>query len=79
MHNSIDVGASPTTSVVANQKVVMLVDDDPIFRRLTSGFLESQGYRVIEAENGTPMAYNSYEQRSPMLFYVTYPCRFWTG
>ena len=52
MHNSIDVGTSPTTSVVANQKVVMLVDDDPIFRRLTSGFLESQGYRVIEAENG---------------------------
>ena len=36
MHNSIDVRTSPTTSVVANQKVVMLVDDDPIFRRLTS-------------------------------------------
>ena len=52
MQNSIDVGTSPTTSVVANQKVVMLVDDDLIFRRLTTGFLESQGYRVIEAENG---------------------------
>jgi CheY-like chemotaxis protein len=38
--------------VAAAQKLIMLVDDDPIFRRITSGFLESQGYKVVEAEDG---------------------------
>ncbi|MDN3613448.1 MAG: response regulator [Vibrio gallaecicus] len=37
---------------VINQKCIMLVDDDPIFRRITSAFLNAQGYEVIEAENG---------------------------
>ncbi|ELH4833635.1 TPA: response regulator [Vibrio harveyi] len=37
---------------VVNHKLIMLVDDDPIFRRVTSAYLESQGYKVVEAENG---------------------------
>lgn len=52
MHRTIDVEASMAVPVAARQKVVMLVDDDPIFRRITHGFLEAQGYQVIEAENG---------------------------
>lgn len=36
----------------ADQKVIMLVDDDPIFRRITSGYLTAQGYSVMEAEDG---------------------------
>ena len=39
----------------------MLVDDDPIFRRITSGFLVAQGYKVIEAEDDS-MAYKNYVQ-----------------
>ncbi|MEZ8643839.1 response regulator [Vibrio cyclitrophicus] len=35
-----------------NQKCVMLVDDDPIFRRITSAYLDAIGYKVVEAENG---------------------------
>lgn len=35
-----------------NQKCIMLVDDDPIFRRITSAYLDAVGYRVVEAENG---------------------------
>lgn len=35
-----------------DQKLIMLVDDDPIFRHITSGYLASQGYQVLEAENG---------------------------
>ncbi|MFA0502725.1 response regulator, partial [Vibrio sp. 10N.222.46.A1] len=35
-----------------NQKCVMLVDDDPIFRRITSAYLDKIGYKVVEAENG---------------------------
>ncbi len=31
---------------------VMIVDDDPVFRRITSAFLTRNGYRVSEAENG---------------------------
>ncbi|MFV8462467.1 response regulator [Vibrio campbellii] len=37
---------------VMNQKCVMLVDDDPIFRRITGAYLEKVGYKVVEAENG---------------------------
>ena len=52
MHKTIEVGASATVPVSVGQKVIMLVDDDPIFRRITSGFLVAQGYKVIEAEDG---------------------------
>ncbi|MDP5254738.1 MULTISPECIES: response regulator [unclassified Vibrio] len=31
---------------------IMIVDDDPVFRRITSAFLTRNGYRVSEAENG---------------------------
>lgn len=31
---------------------IMLVDDDPIFRRMISAFLVSQHYEVLEAKNG---------------------------
>ncbi|MED5505575.1 MAG: response regulator [Pseudomonadota bacterium] len=37
---------------MVNQKLIMLVDDDPIFRKVTSAYLESQGFKVVEAENG---------------------------
>ncbi|MBW3696434.1 response regulator [Vibrio sp. T187] len=43
-----------TTSAqeMLNQKLIMLVDDDPIFRRITGAYLDAQGYDVIEAEDG---------------------------
>ncbi|QXO19247.1 MULTISPECIES: response regulator [Vibrio] len=37
---------------VPDEKLIMLVDDDPIFRRITSGYLSAQGYKVMEAEDG---------------------------
>ncbi|MCA2488423.1 MULTISPECIES: response regulator [Vibrio] len=37
---------------VINQKLIMLVDDDPIFRKVTNAYLESQGFKVVEAGNG---------------------------
>jgi len=52
MHKTVEVGTSAALPVAAGQKVIMLVDDDPIFRRITLGYLESQGYKVIEAEDG---------------------------
>ncbi|EGR4436655.1 response regulator [Vibrio cholerae] len=33
-------------------KLILLVDDDPVFRRMTKGYLQKYGYQVIEAENG---------------------------
>lgn len=33
-------------------RTIMLVDDDPVFRRFTSVVLENEGYDVIEAEHG---------------------------
>lgn len=35
-----------------NHRLIMLVDDDAIFRNVTNAYLESQGFEVIEAENG---------------------------
>ncbi len=35
-----------------NHKLIMLVDDDAIFRNVTNAYLESQGFEVVEAENG---------------------------
>jgi CheY-like chemotaxis protein len=34
------------------KQVIMLVDDDPVFRRFISVLLEKEGYRVIQAEHG---------------------------
>ncbi|NLS13289.1 response regulator [Vibrio sp. SM6] len=31
---------------------ILVVDDDPIFRRVTGAYLEKQGYRVYQADNG---------------------------
>ncbi|WP_117234497.1 response regulator [Vibrio maerlii] len=33
-------------------KHILVVDDDPVFRRVTTNFLTHQGYRVTESENG---------------------------
>ncbi len=48
-HNMATVDSVKTSE---NQTLIMLVDDDPIFRRVTSGYLTAQGYEVMEAENG---------------------------
>ncbi len=37
---------------MVNQRLIMLVDDDAIFRNVTNAYLESQGFEVIEAQNG---------------------------
>ncbi|ENM5742552.1 response regulator [Vibrio metoecus] len=46
----------PDTSEVEDQRVaeklILLVDDDPVFRRMTKGYLQQDGYQVVEAENG---------------------------
>ncbi|WP_428771621.1 response regulator [Vibrio sp.] len=38
--------------LAAQRKLIMVVDDDPIFRRITCGILTTHGYRVVEAEDG---------------------------
>lgn len=52
MHKTVEVTLSDLPTVAPGEKLVMLVDDDPIFRRITSAFLVSQGFKVVEAENG---------------------------
>ncbi|MDF2153794.1 response regulator [Vibrio sp. CAU 1672] len=44
--------AAASAQEMVNQKLIMLVDDDPIFRRITGAYLQNQGFRVLEAENG---------------------------
>jgi len=52
MHKIIDAQVVPAEHVSAHKKRIMLVDDDPIFRRITDAFLVSQGYEVLQAEDG---------------------------
>jgi two-component system OmpR family response regulator len=44
-----------TSEEVSDSVRVLLVDDDSSLRRLIRGFLEEQGYEVLEAESGTAM------------------------
>jgi len=37
---------------VSDQKTILIVDDDPFIRATTGTFLQSQGFRVIQAGNG---------------------------
>ncbi len=35
-----------------SEELILLVDDEPIVRRLVSEMLQTEGYRVLEARNG---------------------------
>lgn len=52
MYGTHNTATLDSVKVLENQKLIMLVDDDPIFRRVTGGYLSAQGYEVLEAENG---------------------------
>lgn len=52
MYKTHYAAAEPHQQSAHDQKLIMLVDDDPIFRRVTSGYLSSIGYQVLEAEDG---------------------------
>lgn len=52
MYKTIESVTSTTPPISGEDKLVMLVDDDPIFRRITSGYLMAQGYQVVEAADG---------------------------
>ena len=51
MDSCVDSALFKQESVESNQ-VIMLVDDDPVFRRFISVLLEKEGYQVIQAEHG---------------------------
>ncbi|MGE5341931.1 MAG: response regulator [Candidatus Omnitrophota bacterium] len=42
----------PPKRLVKGQGIVMVVDDEPIMRKIASNVLEKSGYEVIVAENG---------------------------
>jgi len=49
--------------VADNTSHILIVDDDPVIRRLTRRMLNSLGYQVIEAENGVE-ALNRFTENS---------------
>ncbi|MBW4687739.1 MAG: PleD family two-component system response regulator [Komarekiella atlantica HA4396-MV6] len=53
-----------TATIQQNQLLALIVDDEPFFRTVLRLFLEQDGYRVAEAENGTE-AINVFEQLHP--------------
>ncbi|MGC9403319.1 response regulator [Vibrio genomosp. F10] len=52
MYKSHSSAAVHSAYSAPDNKLILLVDDDPVFRRIAGGYLESQGYGVVEAENG---------------------------
>lgn len=56
----------PVEQQASGQKEILLVDDDPDFRWATRNVLESEGYRVIQAESGEE-ALRSLEEVVPHL------------
>ncbi|WP_070963598.1 response regulator [Vibrio sonorensis] len=52
MLKTIDMATVTPERATSQQKLILVVDDDPVFRRITKGYLDAQGYKVIEAEDG---------------------------
>ncbi len=52
MYKTTEVSPSGVANITPGDKLIMLVDDDPIFRRITSAYLHSGGYKVVEAKDG---------------------------
>lgn len=52
MYKSHIEDESESQAQLDSGKLILLVDDDPVFRRMTKGYLQQQGYNVLEAENG---------------------------
>lgn len=52
MQKTYETATALSANKLLGNKLIMVVDDDPVFRRITSGFLIAQGYDVMEAENG---------------------------
>ncbi len=53
MHNKVcNFPEEEPFASVHEQKLIMLVDDDPVFRNITKNLLLAQGYQVVEAEDG---------------------------
>lgn len=68
----------PDTSEVEDQRVaeklILLVDDDPVFRRMTRGYLQQDGYQVVEAENGLD-GLRKLRDNKPDLILCDYQCQ----
>ncbi|MBH9741550.1 response regulator [Vibrio navarrensis] len=52
MYKTHSQTAMTSAREAATSTQIMLVDDDPIFRRITSAYLAGLGYKVVESENG---------------------------
>ncbi|MGL4191803.1 MAG: response regulator [Vibrio sp.] len=52
MHPSHFSESCGEENLISTEKLILLVDDDAIFRCMIKNFLEHQGYQVLEAENG---------------------------
>ncbi len=52
MHKISEAQILPSSDISAQKRRIMLVDDDPIFRHITTAYLETQGFEVLEAEDG---------------------------
>lgn len=51
-HTTHECTANPHQSRTHTQKLILFVDDDPIFRHVISDYLSALSYRVVEAASG---------------------------
>lgn len=56
----------PESSIVYGEGTILVVDDEPVLRRVASRLLEKLGYQVIQAEDGQ-MAVETFKERGPEI------------
>lgn len=64
--SSPEVLAPKESSVVCGQGTILVVDDEPVLRRVAGRLLEKLGYRVLEASDGKT-ALEVYQERGPEI------------
>ena len=67
----IELAPSPDAAVTAKQRTILLVEDDPILRRLFGRFLQTLDCELVEAPNGASAVEVAMARDKPIHLIVT--------
>jgi len=66
-----DTPSARVSSPAGGSETILLAEDEPAIRRMTRSYLESLGYRVLEAANGSEAIARSLEYAGPIHLVLT--------
>ena len=67
----IELAPSPDAAVTAEQRTILLVEDDPILRKLFGRFLQTLDCELVEAPNGASAVEVAMARDEPIHLIVT--------